>query len=211
MGVSAREFELVGKKARDDHFQPAWVAGTATVSCKCRVFHLVQNVRAKDSPELLHLTTAIRNGAVTNAEIVTLSARNLQILSNAEKDEFASGVTIVDTQAKRVGANARALASLCVATSHPALVVHAIDEWDNGKACKEPISTSQAGGLQKDLYLVVGARVMCTDNLWTPRGLVNGAIGEVKAITFPNGWGAHPTVWVDFPSYCGLDWHRKST
>ena len=99
--------------------------------------------------------------------------------------------------------HARALASLCAATSHPALLVHSIDEWTKGRACTEPISTSLAGGLQKDLYLAVGARVMCTDNLWTSRGLVNGAIGEVQAITFPDGWGAHPIVWVDFPSYCG--------
>jgi len=201
--VSAKEFELIGKKAWEDHFQPVWVKSVAAVSCKCKVFHLVQNVRAKDSPELLHLTTAIRNGEITSAEISTLAARNLQTLPDAEKVEFASGVTIVDTQAKRVHANARALASLCAATSHPALLVHSIDEWTKGKACTEPISTSLAGGLQKDLYLAVGARVMCTDNLWTSRGLVNGAIGEVKAITFPDGWGAHPIVWVDFPSYCG--------
>ena len=74
------------------------------VSCKCKVFHLVQNVRAKDSPELLDLTTAIRNGEITSVEISTLAARNLQTLPNAEKVEFASGVTIVDTQAKRVHA-----------------------------------------------------------------------------------------------------------
>ena len=166
----------------------------AAVSCKCKVFHLVQNVRAKDSPELLDLTTAIRNGENTSVEISTLAARNLQTLPDAEKVEFASGVTIVDTQAKRVHANARALASLCAATSHPALLVHSIDEWTKGRACTEPISTSLAGGLQKDLYLAVGARVMCTDNLWTSRGLVNGPIGEVKAITLPDGRGAQLIV-----------------
>jgi hypothetical protein len=86
----------------EDHFQPVWVKSVAAVSCKCKVFHLIQNVRAKDSPELLDLTTTIRNGKITSVEISTLAARNLQTLPDAEKVEFASGVTIVDTQAKRV-------------------------------------------------------------------------------------------------------------
>ena len=57
------------------------------------MFHLIQKVRAKDSPELLDLTTTIRNGENKSVEISTLAARNLQTLPNAEKVEFAGGVT----------------------------------------------------------------------------------------------------------------------
>lgn len=47
---------------------------------------------------------------------------------------------------------------------------------------------------------------MCTDNLWTCRGLVNGAMGIVKGIFYDqhaNIDSSLPLVFVDFPTYCG--------
>jgi hypothetical protein len=44
---------------------------------------------------------------------------------------------------------------------------------------------------------------MCTDNLWTCEGLVNGAMGTVRGIVYQNNLAQLPIVLVDFPSYSG--------
>lgn len=67
-------------------------------------------------------------------------------------------------------------------------------------------SADKAGGLQRKVYLGIGARVMLTSNLWTTKGLVNGSVGNVKAICF-GGTDAPPSmpacVVVHFPQYEG--------
>jgi ATP-dependent exoDNAse (exonuclease V), alpha subunit - helicase superfamily I member len=40
------------------------------------------------------------------------------------------------------------------------------------------------GGLQKKLFLCVGARVMLLRNLWTDVGLCNGALGTIHSIVY---------------------------
>lgn len=71
------------------------------------------------------------------------------------------------------------------------------------KACGQPIatikavhsgpsaakaSTDDAGGL---ICLANGARIMLTANLWVEVGLVNGAMGIVKAICYTSGGPLH--------------------
>lgn len=52
-------------------------------------------------------------------------------------------------------------------------------------------STEDAGGLEHVVCLAQGARVMLTSNLWVQVGLVNGAMGTVKAICYEEG-SVHP-------------------
>ena len=65
-------------------------------------------------------------------------------------------------------------------------------EWERG------------GNLHKSLPLCLGARVMLTENSWTERGLVNGALGTVKGFHWQEGTDIErsiPTILVAFDNY----------
>jgi len=67
-------------------------------------------------------------------------------------------------------------------------------------------SYDQGANLHKILPLCVGARVMLTDNSWTERGLVNGALGTVRSFHWAEGENietAIPTILVAFDNYDG--------
>ena len=57
-------------------------------------------------------------------------------------------------------------------------------------------SASDAKSLEAELLLAVGARVMLISNLWTSHGLVNGAMGRVRDIVFPEGSGPPWLQWL---------------
>jgi len=67
-------------------------------------------------------------------------------------------------------------------------------------------SPDEASGLDPCVCLAHAARVMLTANLWVAKGLVNGAMGTIKAICYSNG-NAPPqlpiAVMVRFDSYSG--------
>ena len=101
--------------------------------------------------------------------------------------------------------------------------IEAVVEYNVSKlrACGQPIATikavhtgpnaskaspDDASGLQPIICLAVGARVMLSSNLWVDMGLVNGAMGTIKAICYRSGEGppALPVaVTVQLDTYSG--------
>ena len=74
-------------------------------------------------------------------------------------------------------------------------------------AAKAP--SDDASGLESIICLAESARVMLTNNLWVEVGLVNGAMGTIKAICYRNGGPPDlpQTVMVHFDNYSGPTLH----
>ena len=123
--------------------------------------------------------------------------RRLHYLTRAEQDRFRTGLRLYATNDKVNQYNREHLRKL-----RKRCTIHAVNKGEG--ASDAP--ADQAGGLQRKVYLGINARVMLTSNVWTEKGLVNGAIGVVKAICFEGDQvpPAMPAcVIVQFPQYEG--------
>jgi hypothetical protein len=90
-----------------------------------------------------------------------------------------------------------------VASAKPVLQYCAKHNCTETKSAK----SNDADGLQKEVLLAEGGKVMLTCNLWTSKGLVSGAQGVVNKIWFDQGSNSHShlpaVVFVEFDRYFG--------
>ena len=95
-------------------------------------------------------------------------------------------------------------------TSYPIARLNAI----NSRGASA-FNTDHAQGLSNKSYLSRGAKVVLTQNLWTPAKLVNGSQGTVEVLIFKEG--KHPSTHLPdviickFPEYCNPSFapHRE--
>ena len=91
------------------------------------------------------------------------------------------------------------------ASSQPIATIKAVHTGAN--ASKAP--ADDAGGLEAVICLARSARVMLTSNLWVDVGLVNGAMGTIRAICYRSGGPPDLpiSVMVHFDNYSGPTLH----
>jgi ATP-dependent DNA helicase PIF1 len=143
----------------------------------------------------LEILLRLRNAKVTQDDWEHLMTRTSSNISNLQ--EFKNAIHLYPTIEAVAEHNLMKLKQ----NNQPITMIKAVHSGHN--AAKD--SSDDAGGLEPVLYLAHNARVMLISNLWVEAGLVNGAIGTVKAICYSSGEpAALPTaVMITFDSYSG--------
>jgi ATP-dependent DNA helicase PIF1 len=140
----------------------------------------------------------LREGDSSLDDWKTLAKRFEENLNQVERDQFRDSVFILTRWEDVDRVNIEMLRKL----NRPVAKICAVHT--GGREAKHA-SSDVAKGLEAQLLLAKGCRIMLTANLWTEAGLVNGSMGTVKDILFENqGPPALPAaVFIKFDKYNG--------
>ena len=154
---------------------------------------LTVNHRQKEASHFRDSLWRLRCGELTMADYEVFASRGAHVCNDSG---FDSAPYLVPTHELEDTHNREKLQQL----GEPVYAVHAVH--CGGKRAKQA-DDQDAGGLQKVAYFARGARVMLRKNMWTPRGLTNGAIGEFVAVVAPETDRMPLAALVRFPAYTG--------
>ena len=160
------------------------------------VFFLTHCVRQQNDHAFRDLLLRLRDATSTNQDYELLSQRFFGIAQNDA--DFNAATRLFPTRELVRDYNSNRLYQL----QNP---VAQVDSNHDGRDA-HLASSNIACGLERTLFLAVGATVMLRVNLWVERGLVNGSIGTVFRIIFAENQGPPSLpafVICIFPNYTG--------
>jgi ATP-dependent DNA helicase PIF1 len=141
----------------------------------------------------------IRTGSTVASDWDLLSTRFSDRVTLDDRIAFQDSVLLAGTKDTVTYNNLSTLA----ASALPVLRCPA----RNSNTTAAKATDEQADGLCNLIFLMVGAKVMITRNLWTDAGLTNGTMGEVVEIGFKDndlpGKALPSVVMISCPSYRG--------
>jgi ATP-dependent DNA helicase PIF1 len=151
-----------------------------------------------EQQEFKDILLRLREGETNINDWKILAKRFDENLNRIERDRFQDAVFILTKWVEVDKVNNEMLRSL----NRPIAKINAVH---TGGSEAKRANSDVAKGLEAQLLLTKGCRVMLTSNLWTEAGLVNGSMGIVQDILFEDqGPPALPTaVFVNFEKYNG--------
>ena len=197
------------KEVYSDHYARYERFGVEMYSRFQTVVLLTEVVRQNPNDPFYQLLLRVRRGDIQRKDWEMLCERNTCRLPEHEARLFRDGtVKLFATKADAADYNDECLKIL----GNPIAVCHAKHSGDVEIA--KSLDPDVFCGLQTSLRLSVGALVMLRTNLWVNQKLVNGAIGTVVAILYPENSAGPPNlpagVVIDVPSYNGPGYDGKA-
>ncbi|XP_034240282.1 uncharacterized protein LOC117644774 [Thrips palmi] len=159
----------------------------------------------QENDTFLQMLDKLSTGHFDDDSYTLLSQRFSSSVSPEEKDSFEDAMRLFAKKATVKAYNKKKLST--IRDNHGAYVpVLKIPAKHNNKHAALGKS-SDADGLEKEIYLAKGCKVMLRHNLWVEKGLVNGTIGYVHDILFDENTNASngmpAVIMCTFPSYTG--------
>jgi len=156
--------------------------GKHTFNSMQRAFILNTCHRQHDH-QFLDILDHISDGTVTREDYDLLSVRFSHNLEETEKYSFKDAIRLYATKVEVDEFNLEKLSNLIDLDTNQLNPVARIPARHNCLAAKNA-SADEADGLESVLYLAKGCKIMLHQNLWTSKGLINGAFGRVVNILY---------------------------
>ena len=161
----------------------------------------------KDAEEFLRVTRGMADCTWTPAQHAWLTRRNRSVLQQSAEGreqlrKFEAAPLLMDGRKDRVtgevGAiriNQMKLEQLSDRTGKPIVPLCAYHDKpgteEGAKMKPELMDADDFRGMEAELQMCEGARMLLTQNLWVEAGLMNGALGVLRGYMWPEGGDPH--------------------